>query len=128
MFDLQAETKFCYTKVFTSNSFFNNFAVFSISSGDPIMFKSSTYTAMIVKPRFDLLMKTHGLITLFLYPSFRRYSLNRLYHIRPDCFSPYKDLLNFIEYISLGFDLYASGIFNPSGTFIYISLSSEPYK
>src|ERR1039458_7484769 len=128
MFDLQARQNFVTPRSSVSNSFFNNFAIFSISSGYPIMFKSSTYTAMIVKPRFDLLMKTHGLITLFLYPSFRRYSLSRLYHIRPDCFSPYKDLLNFIEYISLGFDLYVSGIFNPSGTFIYLSLSSEPYK
>jgi hypothetical protein len=83
-----------------------------------MIFRSSTYTAIIIKLEIDRLIKTHGLIILDLYPSFMRYSLSRLYHIRPDCFSPYNDHFNFIEYISRGFDLNVSGIFNPLGTFI----------
>jgi hypothetical protein len=83
-----------------------------------MIFRSSTYTAIIIKFEIDCLIKTHGLIILDLYLSFMRYSLSRLYHIQPDYFSPYNDRFNFIEYISRGFDLNASDIFNPSGTFI----------
>jgi hypothetical protein len=83
-----------------------------------MIFRSSTYTAIIIKLEINRLIKTHGLIILDLYHSFMRYSLSRLYHIRPDYFSPYNDRFNFIEYISRDFDLNASGIFNPSGTFI----------
>jgi hypothetical protein len=83
-----------------------------------MIFRSSTYTAIIIKLEIDRLIKTHGLIILDLYSSFMRYSLSRLYHIRPDYFSPYNDRFNFIEYISRDFDLNISGIFNPPGTFI----------
>jgi hypothetical protein len=83
-----------------------------------MIFRSSTYTAIIIKLEIDRLIKINGLIILDLYPSFMRYSLSRLYHIRPDCFSPYNDHLNFIKYISRDFDLNASDIFNPSGTLI----------
>ena len=34
-----------------------------------MIFKSSTYTVIIIKFEFDLLMKTQGLISLNLYPS-----------------------------------------------------------
>jgi hypothetical protein len=57
-------------------------------------FRSSTYTVIIVKLENDRL--THELIILDLYHSFMRYSLSRLYHIRPDYFSPYNDCFNFI--------------------------------
>jgi hypothetical protein len=83
-----------------------------------MIFRSSTYTAIIIKLEIDRLIKIHGLIILDLYPSFVRYSLSRLYYIRLDYFSPYNDHFNFIEYISQGFDLNASDIFNPSGNFI----------
>jgi hypothetical protein len=77
-----------------------------------MIFRSSTYTVIIIKLEIDRLIKIHGLIILDLYPSFMRYSLSRLYHIRPDCFSPYNHCFNFIEYISRSFDLNISGIFN----------------
>ena len=48
--------------------------------------------------------------------------------MRPDCFKPYNDLCNLMEYISRGFELYAFGILNPSEIFMYISLSSDPYR
>jgi hypothetical protein len=83
-----------------------------------MIFRSSAYTVIIIKLEIDRLIKIHGLIILDLYPSFMRYSMSQLYHILPDCFSPYNDHFNFTEYISRGFDLNASGIFNPSGTFI----------
>jgi hypothetical protein len=83
-----------------------------------MIFRSSTYTAIIIKLEIDRLIKIHGLIILDLYHSFMRYSLSRLCHIRPDCFSPYNDYFNFIEYISRDFDLNASDIFNCLGNFI----------
>ena len=98
------------------------------SSGVPTRFKSSTYTAIIANPVSDFLMKMHGHIGLFTYPSFSKYSLRRLYHMRPDCFNPYKDRCNLIEYMLRGFVLFASGNLNPSGIFMYISLSMDPYK
>jgi hypothetical protein len=52
---------------------------------------------MISNPDSDLLMKTHGQIGLFSNHFFNRYSLRRLYHMRPDCFKPYKDLCSLIE-------------------------------
>jgi hypothetical protein len=61
-----------------------------------MIFKSSTYTAIIVKLEIVRLIKIHGLIILDLYHSFMIYSLNRLYHIRPDYFSPYNNRFNFI--------------------------------
>ena len=57
-----------------------------------------------------------------------RSSINRLYYMRPDYFNLYRDLGNFIESTSRGFDLYASGMLNPLGVFKCISLSSYPYK
>jgi hypothetical protein len=83
-----------------------------------MIFRSSIYTAIIIKLEIDRLIKTHRLIILDLYHSFMRYSLSQLYHIGPDYFSPYNDNFNFIEYISRGFDLNTSGIFNHSWTFI----------
>jgi hypothetical protein len=49
-----------------------------------MIFRSSTYTAIIIKLEIDRLIKAHALIILDLYPSFMRYSLSRLYHFRPD--------------------------------------------
>ena len=74
----------------------------------------------IANSDFYFLRKTHGQIRLFSNPSFNRYSLSRLYHMRPDCFKPYKDLYNLIEYTLQDFKLYAPGILNPSGIFKYM--------
>ena len=60
------------------------------------------------------------------YNRLSEYLLTLLYHTHPDCFSPYNDLLNLIAYIYFYFDV--SGLLNPSGIFMYISLSSDPYK
>ena len=76
----------------------------------------------------DFLMKMHGHIGLFTYPSFSKYSLMRLYHMRLDCFNPYKDRWNLIEYMLRGFVLFASGNLNPSRIFMYILLSMDSYK
>jgi hypothetical protein len=71
-------------------------------------------------------MKTHGQSSLFVYPFNFRNSLNRLYHIRADCFKPYNDFCNLTQYMlrfALGF-----GILIPSRTFMYILESNDPYK
>ena len=65
---------------------------------------------------------------LFSNPSFNRYSVSRLYHMQPDCFKPYKDLCSLIEDMFRDFELYASGNLYPSGIFMYISLSNDPYR
>ena len=83
------------------------------SSEVPIRFKSSTYTAIITNPVSDILMKMHGYIGLFIYPTFSKYSLRRLYHMLPDCFNPYKDRCNLIEYMLQDDVLFASGNLNP---------------
>jgi hypothetical protein len=46
-----------------------------------MIFKSSTYAAIIIKSEIDLSIKIHGLIISYLYHFFIRYSLSRLYHI-----------------------------------------------
>ena len=98
------------------------------SSGVPIKFKSSTYTAIIVNPFSVFLMKTHGQIELFTYPSLSKYWLKRSYHIRPDYFNPYNDLCNLIEDMLRGFEFIALGNVNPSGIFTYTLASRDPYK
>ena len=98
------------------------------SLGVSTRFKSSTCTAIIANPVSNFLMRMHGHIELFTYPSFSKYSLRRLYQMRPDCFNPYKDHCNLIEYMLRGFVLFASSNLNPSGIFMYISLSMYPYK
>ena len=98
------------------------------SSGVPTRFKSSTYTTIIANPVSDFLMKMHGHIELFTYPSFSKYSLRRLYHMRPNCFNPYKDHCNLIEYMLRVFVLFVSGNLNSLGIFMYISLFMDPYK
>ena len=72
----------------------------------------------MANPDSVFFMKTHGHIGLLIYPYLSKYLLKRLYHMRPDCFNPYNDLCNLIEHISLGFELNATGILNPSGIFI----------
>ncbi|WZY88224.1 hypothetical protein YC2023_044959 [Brassica napus] len=110
---------------FISNSFLRYSTVWAISPGVPMMFKSSTYTAMITNPLFaNFFIKIHGLIGSFLYPTLARYSLKRLYHIRPLCLSPYKDLFSLMQCSSREPLLALSSI--PSGNLIYISLSSGP--
>ena len=94
----------------------------------PIRFKSSTYTIIIANPISNFLMKMHGHIGLFTCPSFSKYSLRRLYHMCPNCFNPYKDYCNMIEYMLRGFVQFASSNLNPLGIFMYISLSMDPYK
>ena len=98
------------------------------SSRVPIRFRSSTYIAIIANPVYDFLIKMHGHIGLFTYPSFNKYSLRRLYHMRPDYFNPYRDRCNLTEHILRGFVLFALGNLNPSGAFIYMSLSMDPYR
>jgi hypothetical protein len=71
-------------------------------------------------------MKTHGQSSLLEYPLFTRNSFNHLYHICPDCFKPYKDLVSFTQYILWFVCTFGTEI--PSGTFMYISKSSDPYK
>jgi hypothetical protein len=91
-----------------------------------MILRSSTYTDMIQNHVDDFLMKIHGQLSLFVYPFSLRNSLNRLYHIRPDCFKPYNDFYNLMQYMlqfALGF-----GIMIPSGTFMYILESNDPYK
>ena len=98
------------------------------SSGVLTRFKSSTYTAIIANPVSDFLIKMYGHIGLLTYPYFSKYSLWRLYHMRPNWFNPYKDRCNLIEYMLRGFVQFASGNLNHSLIFMYISLSMDPYK
>ena len=91
-----------------------------------MILRSSTYTDMIQNHVDDFLMKTHGQSSLFVYPFNLRNSLNQLYHIHADCFKPYNDFCNLMQYMlrsALGFD-----ILIPSGTFMYILESNDPYK
>ena len=91
-----------------------------------MILRSSTYPDIIQNLVDDFLMKTHGQSSLFVYPFKVRNSLNQLYHIRPNYFKPYNDFYNLTQYIlrfALGF-----GILIPSGTFMYISESNDPYK
>ena len=91
-----------------------------------MIFKSSTYTDMIQNHVDDFLMKTHRQSSLFVYPFNLRNSLNRLYHIWPDCFKPYNDFYNLTQYmLRLALEF---GILIPSGTFMYILESNDPYK
>ena len=72
-------------------------------------------------------MKMHEHIGLFIYPSFNKYSLRRLYHMRLDCFNSYKNCCNLIEYMLRDFVQFALGNLNPS-RIMYISLSMDSYK
>ena len=114
MLNLQVETKFCFPKIFD----FKYFVVIVRFLGVPIRFRSSTYTTIIANAVSDFLIKMHGHIGLFAYASFNKHSLRRLYHIRPNCFNPYRDHCNLIEHILRGFVLFASGNLNPPGIFI----------
>jgi hypothetical protein len=49
-----------------------------------------------------------------------------LYHIRPDCFKPYKDLTSFTQYMLRFAFIFGTEI--PSKTFMYMSESNDPYK
>ena len=98
------------------------------SLGVSIRFKSSIYTTIIANLVSDFLMKMHGQIGLFTYPSFSNYSLRQLYHMCLNCFNSYKDRCNLIEYMLRDFILFASSNLNPSGTFMYISLSMDSNK
>ena len=95
------------------------------SLGVPIRFRSSTYTTIIANPVFDFLIKMHGHIRLLAYPYFNKYLLRRLYHMRPNCFNPYRDLFNLIKHILRGFAFTTYGNVNPSEIFIYMSLSMD---
>ena len=119
---------FVFLRSFISNSFFKQFVVLVSSSRVPTRFKSSTYTAIIANLVSDFLMKMHGHKRLFIYPSFSKYSLKRLYHMYPNYFNPYKDRCNLIEYMLRGFVLFTPGNLNPSRIFMYISLSMDPYN
>ena len=84
----------------------------------PTRFKLSTYTTIIANWVSDFLMKMHGHMGLFTYPSFSKYSLRRLYHIHPNYFNPYKDHCNLIEYMLRVFVLFVSGNLNSLGIFM----------
>ena len=120
MLDLWIETKFYFAKIFHLKLLFQVIVVLVSSSGVPIRFKSSTYTIIIANPISNFLMKMHGHIGLFTCPSFSKYSLRRLYHMCPNCFNPYKDYCNMIEYMLRGFVQFASSNLNPSRIFMYI--------
>ena len=108
---------------FISNSFFRQFIVLSNSSGVSMIFISSTNTEIIANSFPGFLMNIHGHIGSFLHPSFRRYSLSQLYHLRLDYFNLYKDF-SLTEYCSREFKVCASGSWKPSRIFIclYINL------
>jgi hypothetical protein len=78
------------------------------------------------KPVLDFLMNTQGQSSLFEYPLFSRNSFSWLYHILPDCFKSYNDLINFTQYM-LWF-AFKFGTEFPSGIFMYMSKSNNPYK
>ena len=132
MLNLQTETKFCFSKIFHLNFFFQVICYSKLSNFfqifHPTRFKLSTYTAIIANSISNFLMKMHGYIGLFIYPSFSKYSLKQLYHMHPECFNPYKNRCNLIEYMLRGFVQFVSGNLNPSEIFMYISLSMDPYK
>ena len=128
MLDLEAETNFCFSKIFHLKFLLQVICYFVTSLGVPTRFKSSTYIAIIANPVSDFLMKMYRHIGLFTYPSFNKYSLRWFYHMCPDCFNPYKDRRNLIEYMLQGFVLFLLGNLNHSGIFMYISLSMDPYK
>ena len=107
MLDLQPRQNFIFLRIFVSNLFFKYFAILMISSGVPIRFRSSIYTTIIANPVSNFLIKMHGHIRMFAYPFFNKYSLRQLYHMRPDCFIPYRDCFNLIEHILRGFVLFA---------------------
>ena len=92
MFDLQAETKFCFRKIFHLKFLFQIFCCFYEFSRVLTRFKSLIYTVIIANPVSNFLIKMHGrYLGLFAYPSFNKYSLRRLYHMRLDYFNPYSD-------------------------------------
>ena len=94
----------------------------------PTRFKPSTYTTIIASRVSDFLMKMHGHMGLFTYPSFGKYFPRRLYHMCPTYFNPYKDHCKLIEYMLQVFVLFVSGNLNPPRIFMYISLSMDLYK
>ena len=98
------------------------------SLGVPTRFKSSTDITIIANPISDFLIKMHGHIGLYTYLSSNKYSLRRLYHMRPDCFDQYGDPCNLIEHILRRFVLFSLCNLNPSGIFIYMSLSMDLYR
>ena len=128
MLDLQVDTKFCFPKIFHLKFIFQICCCSCEIFKSPNKIKSSTYTTIIVNVGSDFLIKMHGHIRLFAYPSFNKYSLRQLYHMRPDCFNPYRDRCNLIEHILRGFVLFVSNNLNPLGIFIYMSLSMDPYR
>jgi hypothetical protein len=71
-------------------------------------------------------MNTQRQSSLFEYPLFRRNSFSRLYHILPDCFKPYKDLISFTQYMLRFAFIFGTEI--PLETFMYISESNDSYK
>ena len=123
---------FVFPRSFISNFFFQVICYSKLSNFfqifHPTRFKLSTYTAIIANSISNFLMKMHGYIGLFIYPSFSKYSLKRLYHMHPKWFNPYKNRCNLIEYMLRGFVQFVLGNLNHSGIFMYISLSMDPYK
>lgn len=73
-------------------------------------------------------LNIHGHTGLLTNPSFNNYSLRQLYHMRLDCFNPYTDHSNLIEYRLQDLELYSSGTLNPLGIFIYMLLSNDSYN
>jgi hypothetical protein len=78
------------------------------------------------KPVLDFLMDTQGQQSIFNYSLFRRNSSSRLYHILPDCFKSYSDLIHFTQYM-LRF-AFKFGTEIPLETFMYVFESNDSYK
>ena len=128
LYPYKNDSKFCFSKIFHLKFLFQiiycSYKLFRVST----RFKSSTYATIIANLIYYFLIKIHGHMRLFTYPSFNKYSLRRLYHMHSDCFNLYKDCCNLIEYMVQGFVLFALGNLNPLGIFMYISLFMNPYK
>lgn len=84
-------------KSLTSNSRFKQLVASWISSRVPTRLISSIYIVRMTKPDTDFLIKTHGHILSFFIALFQQIFTKAITHMRPDYFSPYNDLCNFME-------------------------------
>ena len=75
MLNLQDETKFCFPNIFLLKFLFKYFVALVNSLEVPTRFKSSTNIIVIANSISDFLIKMHGHIRLFAYPSFNIYLL-----------------------------------------------------
>jgi hypothetical protein len=78
------------------------------------------------KSVLNFLMNTQGPSSLFEYPLFRRNYFSRLCHILPNCFTPYKNLTNFKQYMLRFAFVFGTKIL--SVIFMYMSEFNDSYK